>query len=99
MFNALLFAQDPTTSQVIEHLAADAQLLTIQKSLTKFPNHYELSVLLNTHSPDLIFMELSELTTATGMVSLIRSIDPQIGIVGFGAGWENQKGSPSEMTG
>ncbi len=99
MFSALLFAQDPAASQVIEHLACDAQLLTIHKSLTKFPNHYELSVLLNTHIPDLVFMELSELQNATSMVSLIHSINPQIGIVGFGAGWERQTDSLSELTG
>jgi pilus assembly protein CpaE len=99
MFSALLFAQDPAASQVIELLASDAQLLTIQKSLTKFPNHYELSVLLNTYSPDLIFMELSELKMATSVVSLIHSIDPQVGIVGFGAGWEKQTGSLCELTG
>jgi Flp pilus assembly CpaE family ATPase len=99
MFNALLFAGDAVSGQLIERLAEDSKLLTICKILKSFPSNYELTVLLNTHHADLIFLDLSRWEAAMDVVSLIRTIEPRMAIIGFGAGWASHTGSLSEQAG
>ena len=99
MFNALLFAPDPTAAQVIEQLADESKLVRIQKTLSSFPPNYELTVLLNTHDPDIIFMDVSEWEAASAVASMIHSLNPDIAIVGFGAGWADQMKSMCEQVG
>jgi MinD-like ATPase involved in chromosome partitioning or flagellar assembly len=90
MFRAVLFAHDPAASQTIQQLADNSGLVVIQKALNSFPSNYEFTVLLNTHDPDLVFMELSDWDGASSAVQLIRSLFPKIAIIGFGAGWSDQ---------
>ena len=90
MFRAVLFVHDPTAGQVIQQLADDSGLVIIQKTLNEFPSNYEFTVLLNTHDPDLVLMDLSDWEGASAAVQLIHSLFPKISIIGFGAGWSDQ---------
>jgi MinD-like ATPase involved in chromosome partitioning or flagellar assembly len=99
MFNALLIAQDPTATQVIEQLAGDSGLVNIKKALNTYPPNYELSLLLNTHDPDLVFMDLSEWEGASAAASMIHNLSPEVSIIGFGAGWAGQMKSMCEQVG
>ena len=87
MFSALLIAQDPIATRSIEQLADESGLVAIQKTLSTYPPNYELTVLLNTHDPDIVFMDLSGWEGASAAASMIHSLNPEITIVGFGAGW------------
>jgi pilus assembly protein CpaE len=99
MFNAILFAQDPVAGQVIEQLAESSGLVTIRKTIGKFPENYELTVLLNTHTPDLIFMDLGEFDGASATALMIHTLRPEITIIGFGGGWADQMKSMCEQVG
>src|SRR6266566_3300285 len=89
MFSALLFANDPSAGQTIQQLADESGLVNIQKRLSAFPQNYELAVLLNTHNPDLVFMDLSDWDKASSAALMIHSLYPKIAIIGFGAGWSD----------
>ena len=99
MFNALLFAQDAGAGRAIEQLAEDSGLVTIRKTISTLPQNYELTVLLNTHDPDLIFMDLGDWEGGSGAASMIHALNPNIPIIGFGAGWAHQMKSLSEQAG
>ena len=99
MFSAILFAQDPVASHTIEQLADDSKLVSIRKTLSALPSNYELTVLLNTHNPDILLMDLSDWETALGAISLMRSVSPRMAIIGFGAGWASQMSSLCEQVG
>src|SRR5262249_48145129 len=55
-----------------------------------FPHNYELTVLLNTHDPDLVFIDLSDWDAGSTAAMMIHSLNPQLAIIGFGAGWADQ---------
>ena len=99
MFNAILFAQDPVAAQVIEQLADGSGLVAIQKTVSTFPNNYELTVLLNTHDPDLIFIDLGEWEGASATASMIHTLRPDITIIGFGGGWADRMKSMCDQVG
>jgi pilus assembly protein CpaE len=99
MFNALLFAPDPSANRAIERLAGDSGLVTIPKTFSTYPSNYELTVLFNTHDPDIVLMDLSEWERASATASMIHTLDPEVAIVGFGAGWANQTKARCEQAG
>jgi pilus assembly protein CpaE len=99
MFSAILFVHDTASGQLIERLAGESNLITIAKIRNIFPSNCELTVLLNTHHADLVFLDLSQWEAALDVVSLIHSINPRMAIIGFGAGWASQTGSRSEQAG
>jgi pilus assembly protein CpaE len=61
------------------------------KTLSRFPQAFELNQIMNTHAPDLAFLDLSDWDSALAAAEDIRSLAPQTAIVGFGAGWAAQK--------
>jgi Flp pilus assembly CpaE family ATPase len=83
----------------MEQLANDSGLVNIQKTLRTFPPNYELMVLLNTHDPDLVLMDLSEWEGASATAQMIHTLDPKTAIVGFGAGWADQMKALCEQVG
>jgi pilus assembly protein CpaE len=99
MFSAILFAHDPVASLAIQELADSSGLVNIRKTLSVFPPNYELSVVLNTHDPDIVFMEFSEWEAASAAVLLIHSLYPKVAIIGFGAGWSDQMKAQGEQVG
>jgi pilus assembly protein CpaE len=99
MFSAVLFVEDPIAGQVIQELADDSGLITIRKTLHVFPSSYELSRVLNTHDPDLVLMDLSDWDHASAAIPTIRSLYPGIAVIGFGAGWSDQRKLLCEQAG
>src|SRR5438093_723112 len=90
MFSALLYVRDQAAGQVLEELADASGLVNIQKSHNTFPQNYELAVHLNTHDPDLVFIDLGDWDSAVAAAMMIRTQAPRTAIIGFGAGWSDQ---------
>lgn len=91
MFNALLFVQQDENSQAIERLALESGAVSIRRILNNLdPDIFELTLLLNTHYPDLIFLDLSNWDYAASLAAAIRARHPDLPIIGFGAGWADE---------
>ena len=99
MFNAILFVEDPIAGQALQELADQSRLLTIGKTLHEFPSNYELKLLLNTHDPDLVLVDLGNWDHASAAIAAIRAGYPTIAIIGFGGGWSDQGKSVCEQAG
>jgi pilus assembly protein CpaE len=90
MFNALLFVHEDANSLAIEKLAVESGQVSIKKVLTNLPPNFELTVLLNTWDPELIFLDLSDWEYAAEIAAAIRARHQDAPIVGFGAGWADE---------
>jgi pilus assembly protein CpaE len=91
MFSAILLVHDESVGLAIEDLALESNQVTFAKTLSRFPQAFELNQILNMHAPDLAFLDLSDWDSALAAAEDIRSLAPHIAIVGFGAGWAAQK--------
>jgi pilus assembly protein CpaE len=91
MFSAILLVHDESIGLAIEALALESNQVTFVKTLSRFPQAFELNQIMNTHAPDLAFLDLSDWDSALAAAEDIRSLAPQTAIVGFGAGWAAQK--------
>lgn len=83
MFSAVLFAQDLVAARTIELAALDWKEVCIYKTMHVFPSPYELTRLLNSFQPDIIFVELSQFEDALVLAKASRTIRPDAAIVGF----------------
>ncbi len=90
MFNALLFVQRDANAQAIEQLAVESGQVLIQRVITNLSPSFELTILLNTWNPDLIFLDLSDWGYAAEPAAAIRARHSEIPMVGFGAGWADE---------
>jgi pilus assembly protein CpaE len=91
MFSAILLVHDEIVGLAIEALARESNQVTFVKTLSRFPQAFELNQIMNTHAPDLAFLDLSDWDSALAAAEDIRSLAPHTAIVGFGAGWAAQK--------
>jgi pilus assembly protein CpaE len=91
MFSAILLVHDESIGLAIEALARESNQVTFVKTLSRFPQAFELNQIMNTHAPDLVFLDLSDWDSALAAAEDIRTLAPQTAIVGFGAGWAAQK--------
>ncbi len=91
MFKAILLVHDESIGLAIEALARESNQVTFVKTLSRFPQAFELNPIMNTHAPDLVFLDLSDWDSALAAASDIRSLAPHTAIIGFGAGWAAQK--------
>src|ERR1700730_15994974 len=91
MFKAILLVHDESAGLVIENLGLESKQVNFEKTLSRFPQAFELNQILNTHEPDLAFLDLSDWDSALAAAEDIRSLAPHTGIVGFRAGWAAQK--------
>jgi pilus assembly protein CpaE len=91
MFKAILLVHDESACMAIESLALESNQVSFEKTLSRFPQAFELAKILNTYTPDLAFLDLSDWDSALAAAEDIRSIAPHTAIVGFGAGWGAQK--------
>ncbi|MBI3472724.1 MAG: hypothetical protein HY013_15315 [Candidatus Solibacter usitatus] len=85
MFGALLFIEDPVACEVVEQLAVESRQVTVYKSFNRFPSSYELARLLNTHSPELVFLDLADESAAIAMASEIAGHSGDAAIIGLSA--------------
>src|SRR2546430_7181385 len=86
MFGAVLFAKDKGDGATVEYLAVESNQVSIQRALYRPPQVFELAQILNTHCPDLVFLDLSEWSSALAVATGIRTHSPGAAIIGFGAG-------------
>jgi len=91
MFNALLLVQDDGACAAMEKLALESKQVAFLKTLYRFPQAFELSKMLNTLTPDLVFLDLSDWDSALAAAADIRELSPHTPMIGFGAGWEPGK--------
>ena len=91
MFKAILLVHDESACIAIESLGLESNQVSFEKTLSRFPQAFELSKILNTYAPDLAFLDLSDWDSALAAAEDIRSLAPHTAIVGFGAGWAPQK--------
>ena len=91
MFKAILLVHDESAGLTIENLGLESKQVIFEKTLSRFPQAFELSQILNTHVPELAFLDLSDWDSALAAAEDIRSLAPRTAIVGFGAGWASHK--------
>jgi len=89
MFSAILIVRDNTAGASMERLAVESTQVSIEKTLQRYPSKSELTRVLNTFSPRLVFLDLSEQESALAIAADFQAISPETAIIGFGAGWNN----------
>jgi pilus assembly protein CpaE len=99
MFSAILFAEDRGNAAVVEQLAVESNQVSLQKTLYRFPPAFELAQILNTHVPDLAFLDLNDWDDALAAANDIRMHSPRTAIIGFGVGWQAGKNAECEAAG
>jgi len=85
MFKAILLVHDESAGLAIEALGLESKQVSFEKTLSRFPQAFELNQILNTHTPDLAFLDLSDWDSALAAAEDIRSLTPHTAIIGFGA--------------
>jgi MinD-like ATPase involved in chromosome partitioning or flagellar assembly/CheY-like chemotaxis protein len=90
MFNALLFVQQDANAQALEQLVIEFGHISIQRVFCNIIPSFELTIQLNTWSPDLIFLDLSDWDYAVELAAAFRAGHPEIPVIGFGAGWADE---------
>ena len=83
MFSAMLFAQDPEGSKTIERMALESGEVCIYRTINAFPSAYEMTRLMNTFRPDLVFVELDRLEGALVVAGATRQLSPQTAVIGY----------------
>ena len=99
MFKAILLVHDESACVAIEGLGHQSNQVSFEKTLNRFPQAYELSKLLNTLTPDLVFLDLGDWDSALAAAEDIRTLAPLTAIIGFGGGWGAQKETQCENAG
>lgn len=99
MFKAILLVHDESACVAIESLGHESNQVSFEKTLDRFPQAFELSKILNTHTPDLVFLDLGDWDSALAAAEDVRTLAPQTAIIGFGGGWGAQKEAQCENAG
>lgn len=103
MFRAILFIHNPNSVDAVVHpiekLALDSKQVSVQRVVNWYPSPYELSVMVNSHDPEIMFIDISSWESASELAAHIHSVYPEISIVGFGAGWADEVKSRCEQCG
>ena len=90
MFSAMLFARDRVGSKAIEGIALESQEVCIYKTMHAFPSPYELTRLMNTFQPDVVFVELDPLDRALVLAREVRLLASQTAVIGYR--WDRPNG-------
>src|SRR5215472_6384769 len=99
MFGAVIFFREESTCVALENLAIESKQVVFHRILGRYPQAFELAMILNTHTPDLIFLDLSDWESALATASDIYAAAPHAAIIGFGGGWEPQRQAQAEAAG
>jgi pilus assembly protein CpaE len=83
MFSAMLFSQDRVGSKTIERIALESQEVCIYKTMHAFPSPYEMTRLMNTFRPDVVFVELLPLEGALVLARAVRLLAPNTAVIGY----------------
>src|SRR3989442_1682073 len=99
MFSAMLFARDRVASKTIERIATESEEVCIYKTMYAFPSPYELTRLVNTFKPDIVFLELSPSEEARALAQGVRVLCPQAAVIGFAWGVPELEPQPALESG
>ncbi len=99
MFNAVFFFEDESTCVNLDKLSRESRQVNVQRALHRFPQAFEVTSILNSYRPELIFLDLSDWSSALAAAEDIHTIAPQTAMIGFGAGWEPSRQAQSEAAG
>ena len=83
MFSAVLFAEDRVAARTLETVAQESREVCIYKTMNVLPSAYELTRLLNTFRPDIIFVDLSNWEGGTSVAKGARVVLPGAAIIGI----------------
>ena len=83
MFSAMLFAHDRVGSKTIERIAQESKEVCIYKTMHTYPAPYELTRLMNTFNPDVIFVELHPLEEALALTRAVRLLASHTAAIGY----------------
>ena len=82
MFSAVWFALDRDLAKRIEQIALESKAVCIYRTMHIFPTPYELTRLLNTFSPDVVFLELEHFEEALLLARQVQLICPEAVLIG-----------------
>src|SRR5438045_1326857 len=99
MFNAVFLFEDESNSLNLENLGRESRQVNVQRVLERFPQAFELTSIINSYRPELVFLDLSDWSSALAAAADIRTIAPQTALIGFGAGWEPHQQAECEAAG
>src|SRR5438876_9064313 len=77
MFSAILLVRDDGACASMERLAVESTQVCFEKTLPRYPAAPELTRLINTYSPKLVFLDLSEQESALAVAADLQTISPQ----------------------
>ncbi|MFN0172093.1 MAG: hypothetical protein ACKV22_37300 [Bryobacteraceae bacterium] len=87
MLNALVLVEDSTAAVAIEQLAIVTQQVQVLKSVDRLPGFRDMTRLIHTYQPDVVFLELQDNEASLSMATTIRDVNPHIAVIGVGASW------------
>jgi Flp pilus assembly CpaE family ATPase len=85
MFDAVIFANPGPAAATLRRLVTESPFLALERGFDKFPSTYEATRVMNTLSPDIIFLDLTDLDQALSVASEIRRLSTDTAVIGFGA--------------
>ena len=85
MFSAVIIANPGDAAETLGRLVSDSPLVALDRAFSQLPSPYEAARIMNGLSPDIVFLDLSELDQAVAVASEIRSHSPNTAVIGFGA--------------
>ncbi len=88
MFSAILFAQDQLAARTIEQAASESNEVCIYKTMRAFVSPYELTRLVNSFSPDIVFVELTDFDKALALAREVGVLRPDAAVIGFTRAWD-----------
>lgn len=87
MFTAIVITPEKPLAEGLERLAVECGQVTVYKSLPRYPMPYELTRLLNSCDPDLVFLDIGDWEQAAAIAAKVRDDFPRTATIGFGGGW------------
>src|SRR5215472_461081 len=99
MFAAVIFFREERSCAALEKLAIESKQVAVHRVLGRYPQAFELAMILNTHTPDLVFLDLSDWESALATASGIHAAAPHAAILGFGGGWDPRRQAQAEAAG
>lgn len=85
MFNAVVILGSAESAPLIRSVVAATGQVTVMRELPAPPGDYELSRIIHSLLPDIVFIDLSPGHEALQCMARIRELSPRLPVIGFGA--------------
>ncbi|MCP5114381.1 MAG: AAA family ATPase [bacterium] len=84
MFDAVIFASQGDAAETLRRLVTDSPLIALDRGCDQLPSPYEAARIMNGVSPDIVFLELSDLDQAVSVAAEVRRFSSNTAVIGFG---------------